>query len=171
MEGRSGKLRIDNEEEKEQEVEMGVPQASLVSPVLFNVYIAPFLRHLKENGKEIGCEMNTPTFVDDVTRAIAGADKVEAMEMAERIVKESEEWGSKNGIKFESKKTEWIELSGENGEKEGETWSIEVGGGWKEKGRCVKWLGIWIDKKLNFKEHEDKKFTAAMKVTSAIWGL
>lgn len=81
--------------------------------------------------------MITPTFVDDVTLAVAGADKVEAMEMAEKVIRKGEEWGRQNGIKFEEKKTEWIGLSGERGEEEGETWSIEVGEGWKEEGECV----------------------------------
>lgn len=106
MEERRVKLRIDNEEGEEHRVETGVPQGSPVSPVLFNVSIAPLLRRLETKANEIGCEMISPTFVDDVTMAIAGKNKMEAMENAEKLIRESEEWGREFEIKFEDKKME-----------------------------------------------------------------
>lgn len=105
-----------------------------MTPLLFNVYIAPLLRELEEKAKETGCEMINPTLVDDITIAVAGADKVEAMTKAEEIIKRSEKWGEENGIRFDEKKMEWIGLDTEREE----TWSIETATGWKEEGECVR---------------------------------
>lgn len=171
MKERRVNMRIDNQEGDEHEVETGVPQGSPVSLVLFNVFIAPRLRHLEQEASKIECEMITPTFVEDITTVIAGEDTMDAMEKAEKIVKKGLELGENNGIKFERDKTEWLGMSKEKGEEEDKTWSLEIGEEWKEEKDHVRWLGVWVDKEMKFKEHLEKKIGAARQVAGLIKGL
>lgn len=102
------KLRFDGEEGKWHLVETGIPQGSPISPVLFNMYIAPLLRELEEKSetKWWGEDVITPTFIDDVTLAIARDTWEGTEERGERVMGWAEEWGDKSGVVFKKEKME-----------------------------------------------------------------
>lgn len=87
MTDREVKLRIDGEEAEWQKIDTGIPQGSPISPILFNIYIAPLLRELEREcearwkGKVI-----TPTFIDDVTLVVSRESWEEAIVRAEEIM-------------------------------------------------------------------------------------
>lgn len=114
-------------------------------------------------------DMVTPTFVVDVTLAISADKKVEAMNKAEERIKSMEKWASENGISFEKAKMEWIGL-GKREEDEAERIEVEKGE-WKQEAEVVRWLGVWIDRKMNFREHVKRKIKGGEKVAGGIMRL
>ena len=43
-------------------------------------------------------------------------------------------------------------------------YTIQIGNMWIESKNLVRWLDIWVDSKLNFKEHVEKKIADATRV-------
>ena len=51
---------------------------------------------------------------------------------------------------------------------ENESYSIKIGESIIQPKSLVKWLGIWLDSKLTFKQHVEKKITQALKLLNQI---
>lgn len=127
LSGRQVKLRVDGEEGERHEVETEIQQGSLASPILSNLYISPLLRTIEEKAWEWAINIITPTFVDDVTFAIAGDTWEEAMEGGEKVLKWEEEWGEERDVKFEREKMQWIRQGKQEAGEEKE--NLEMKGG------------------------------------------
>lgn len=78
----------------------------------------------------------------------------------------AEEWGAKSGVVFEKGKMEWIALC--KGDEEGTSKLRLPKGGEKEEAKVVRWLGVWIDRGRNFKEHVRRKVASGKRVASVI---
>src|SRR5204863_1854917 len=51
---------------------------------------------------------------------------------------------------------------------ENETYSVKIGESIIQPKSLVKWLGIWLDSKLTFKQHVEKKTTQVLKLLNQI---
>lgn len=72
MSDRKANLRFDGEMEQEHMVETEIPQGSLASPILFNLYIATLIKEVNELAeRQLEGKAIIPTFIDDFTIAVA----------------------------------------------------------------------------------------------------
>ena len=118
----------------------GVKQGSIISPILFTIYLDVLLERLKNNG--VGCCIG-----DKFVGALAYADDLVLMSPSVRGLQQMlnvcEKYGVEYNVSFNRTKTECIKI-GNNTERRNDT-CIYMGGSvltWKHK---VKHLGSYID--------------------------
>jgi len=106
MEERKVIMSMDGKEGDSMDVEMGVPQGSPVSPVLFFIYLSGLFGRVEEKEKECGSE--GISFVDNVAWVVEGEDVRECTQRLEGCAKEAQIWAKENACQFDIEKTEAI---------------------------------------------------------------
>ena len=122
-------------------LERGVPQGSIVGPVLFNLFINDLLWLLNTK-----CDVYN--YADDNTLACCHKDPNIVKSTLEEASQISVEWFQDNFMKANPSKFQCMTLSRNN-----ETLSYNIGDTVINSTGCVKLLGLYIDNKLNFSEH------------------
>jgi hypothetical protein len=152
-------LVVDGRTGKTHDIQAGLPQGSPASPVLFNLSISAIFQWLEEKHPT----MEAISFVDDIGLVLRCNDLEQGTRELESIARHAVEWGDSNKVEFEISKTEVILFSRQGkvlqtakeaririGEHE---FSIKRG--------ATRWLGFWLDPKLSFKTHFEKRLANA----------
>ena len=72
-------------------------------------------------------------------------------------------------MQFDMEKTELIHFHFKRSfDLENESYSVKIGESIIQPKSLIKWLGIWLDSKLAFKQHVEKKTTQALKLLNQI---
>ena len=171
MTKRSINLIFDENKSKTYYVESGIPQGSPISPILFLIYI----RHLFPKIR-MKFNAHSPSFIDDVAIYVENKTAKQNCKEIEIIVKTAFDWAASNNVKFDDDKSELIHFEKtRNVSKD----TLELPNGTVlEPKNVVKWLGVWLDRKLNFKKHVETRISSANRSFFAIqnlmkseWGL
>jgi hypothetical protein len=151
MTGRQIALAFDGEEEKLKPVETGIPQGSPTSPILFIIYLQPLFTQLEKSGLPI----RTPSYMDDV--AITTSSKsfqanIRTLESAAAI---AFEWAINNAVTFDDAKSELIHFHRQRTTTDQTSQQLQLPHGTKVQPKpTLRWLGVWLDSKLSFKEQK-----------------
>ena len=149
----------------------GVPQASPLSPLRFLVFIASILEEMERRVKEeVGrVDLQFPSYVDDLhcglyDRRGAGEEEVQHERMQElvpRVQRVVAEVATAQRLPLAAEKEESMVLRGGCGRKKTRR------NGLTEK---VKWLGVVLDDRLDFKEHWPHRIGKARSLLGALRG-
>ena len=172
LEKRKAGLAFDGEKQRIQDIEIGIPQGSPISPVLFLIYIRFLFPKIKAKFPEV----QKPSYIDDVALYTTGKNAEENAKVLQEVAKTVFTWAEENAVQFDDSKSELIHFS--RGQKD-PTAKITLPNRTVIKPvNQVKWLGIWLDRKLTFKTHVHKKASDATRVLHLIhrlmnseWGL
>ena len=132
--------KINNSFSSWTELLLGVPQGSVLGPLLFNIYLNDLFLHLNES---VICN-----YADDTTLFDSGKNLDDTFKNLEHDSLIALTWFEDNYMKFNENKCHFIV----SGQKYEHIWSMIGESRIWECGN-VKLLGINIDKNLNFKDH------------------
>jgi len=137
-------------------VEAGIPQGSPVSQILFTIYTTGLLKWVDKRVQPEGL-----SFVDDLGWIATGKDVNQVVRKPKAFVVESFKWESRRDLLFDTAKMEPALFTHRTGHKNHHrsklTAKIGVGDGcvWFNK-ESTRWLGVWMDAPLTFKEHHNR---------------
>ena len=126
------------------EQEMGVPQGSILSPLLFNIKINNIVKNIKPN-------IAKSLFVDDFKICGKGKSLKSAERQVQLCINAVEKWVNENGFKFSVSKTECIHFHNKRTKQPDP--NLNLYGNPIKSSSQVKFLGVIFDQKLTFLPH------------------
>ena len=141
---RTQKTRFDNFDSDSIANTLGVPQGSVLGPILFIIYINDLKRVLRF------CDINL--FADDTVLFIAAKNPDEAVAHLNEDLHYLANWLKFKQLKLNVSKTKYLIISSANFRS---PVNIEIDGETIERVNELKYLGVIIDDKLTFKSHID----------------
>ncbi|KJZ68476.1 hypothetical protein HIM_01090 [Hirsutella minnesotensis 3608] len=160
MSGRSARVRYQDITTPTTPLQCGLPQGSPVSPILFLLYTEPIYRLGNPEGR-FG-------YADDTAILCVGQSLEQTSQKASEYLQELVNWGAANGISFDPEKTEVMHFSPRRRETKP---PVRHGDVEKRPETAMRWLGLWLDRKLTFKTHVEKWTAKAQTVANHIRSL
>lgn len=148
LKNRFQQVRIGNKCSKLMMTEHGVPQGSVLGPLLFIIYINDIIKICPEG-------YSIKMFADDTLIYVAGEGSAEVEGKMTLIFNIVEEWMRLNMLKMNASKTKFMVLRSIRKELKGNIVLKCLDGTEIERVEVIKYLGIIIDDKLRFKDHCD----------------
>ena len=151
---------------------VGVPQGSPLSPVVFLIYMAPILEDMERQVSEVtGLDIEVPSYVDDIMACVLDREGVENIkEVLKEVDKVVGLVAAKWDLPLEKEKHEEIVFN-QGG----------LGSGKKKKRsevEKVKWLEIIVDDTLDFNHHWKSRLAKARQLLGSLnsmgssqWGI
>ncbi|KAJ0128294.1 Uncharacterized protein HZ326_28607 [Fusarium oxysporum f. sp. albedinis] len=160
MRDRSARVRYQDTLTSLTPLQCGLPQGSPVSPILFLLYTEPIYR--------LGNPQGRFGYADDTAILSIGDTVDESSAMASSAITEMVGWGAENGVSFDPKKTEVMHFSRS---KLRTAPAVRHGDVEKHPEPALRWLGIWLDSRLSFRIHVEKRAAKAQAVDYHLRGL
>ena len=144
LKGRSQFVQIESVQSSYQAVTIGVPQGSNLGPLLFLFYINDIHKHIKHGTVRL--------FADDTNIFYHGKDQNLIVQQANEDMARLNRWLCANKLTPNLSKSTYIIIATPN-IKIASNFEIHLKGTRLERVKSVKYLGVMIDERLNWKEH------------------
>lgn len=141
-------LIIDDEEEAKMELSCGVPQGSILGPLLWNIYYDPLLR------MEIPTSSKIIAYADDIVIITKGTNKMEIEKEINETVAKIISWMKEHMLKIAAHKTEVVLLVSKR--VFCREIAIKVDGVEIRSKKSVKYLGVHFEQNMRMGEHIKK---------------
>ncbi|KAI0992193.1 hypothetical protein K3495_g15993, partial [Podosphaera aphanis] len=142
LRGRSARVRFDSGITEPRQLECGLPQGSPLSPILFLFYMAELVAG---NNRRFGYADDLAILGTGPTLDVATA---RAQEEVDRVLR----WANENAVTFDPTKAEAIYFHCPRS-RQTTVPEIRIGDRTITASEEIRWLGIFLDKRLNFRRH------------------
>ncbi len=149
------RLLFDNQTSETTQIEIGIPQGSPVSPILFLIYIRDLFQSQEDQN------IKFLSYLDDLKISTSSFSAEKNRKTLEKIAKSVIKSGQETYIDFDILKTELIHFSSIK-KLENAPIRIQNTDIWPKE--LVKWLGIYFDRTLSFKTHIQEKIVKSNRV-------
>ncbi|KAJ4176432.1 hypothetical protein NW755_14951 [Fusarium falciforme] len=148
----------------------GLPQGSPASPILFLLYTEPIYRLGAQTFSHPSIKVTAQParrfgYADDTAMLRIGRTLKDTATESDGDISDLTGWGRENGVTFDIEKTEVMHFS-RKGNKDSPP--IHHDGTAKYAEEAMRWLGVWLDRKLSFKTHVMKWAVKARKITNLL---
>lgn len=159
IDGRLFRVKHENEYSELKEIDAGVPQGSVIGPVLYLIYTCD-VPVIEDENVTVG------TYVDDTTFLAVGEDLKEVTEKLQRTTALFCEWTDTWGIKLNEQKSIHINFTN----RKVHHIPIKINGNSVPYANTAKYLGMTLDCKLRWKEHiQTKRMELNLKYNKLNW--
>ena len=127
------------------EILRGVPQGSILGPLLFTLYVSDLPQVVRYS--------DIKQYADDTTVHHASDNVSDLSKSLNADLEGVASWVERNGLKLNEAKTQMLLLGKMKRAKELDYVNVELKG--QKVDRCgkVKYLGVWIDEDLSWRDH------------------
>jgi hypothetical protein len=137
-------LDFENSLEK---VELGIPQGSPISPILYLFYNADLL----ESCEDTSLSLSPTGFADDVTLIVYSRTVERNCELLEKAYKKCLKWAKTHGSRFNPEKSELIHFY--KARKDLGKTEIILEGNIVKPSKSIRLLGVYMNQRLSYKAH------------------
>lgn len=154
---RSFYVSVNNDESGIGNIKSGVPQGSVMGPILYSIYTADM---------PVNSDINIATYADDTAILASSSNPTEASRSIQKQLDELQLWFNKWNIKVNPDKSIQVTYT----LRKGNCPSLTLNGVTIPTSNCVRYLGFRIDRRLTWKEHiQMKRKEVNMKTKKMFW--
>ena len=143
---RSQYVNINNIQSTLESVDYGVPQGSVLGPLLFLLYI-------NDIGFIPGLDVNPKNFADDTNIFVCSPNLSELNHKCQRTIDIISGWMLANRLTVNCDKTNYMLFSPSKWSKESCDLDLKINGNHIKKAEVTKYLGVHVDENLEWKPH------------------
>lgn len=149
LSNRSQCISINGEKSTSKRLPFGVPQGSVLGPLLFSAYMSELGNIVRD------FNMNFHSYADDTQIYIAFKpnEKDQTIEDLEQCISKIRIWMVKNKLKLNDDKTEFMLISSPHNKKQLHSLSINIGSEIVNSSSSARNLGVVMDSVLNMEDH------------------
>ena len=153
---RSQKVKAAGQFSKEANLPFGVPQGSILGPILFSLYTSPIGDIAARNG------ICVHLYADDTQLYVTLDNRMSALDSIERCITEIKNWMTANFLRLNPDKTEVLLIGTTHQLKKHSTVSVNTGDCVTTSSESVRNLGAYFDKTLSMNVFVKEKCKSAV---------
>ncbi len=158
-------LAFDEERQKSKKIFTEISQESFISLILFLIYIQHLFLKIRARIENL----QSLSYIDDVALYVEGKSIDKNVKKLKKTTKIAFTWANENAVQFDNSKFELIHFESH---KVTFNQTIMLLNDTVVKPKiCIWWLKVWLNQKLNFKMHMQKKIVVVIRTLHSLFRL